>query len=296
MKILVLGATGYVGRNLIPELLNKGHAIRCLVRDPSKVVLKNVEVVKGDANSKSDLSSVMMGVECVYYLIHSMSSSSGEFAELDCRIAGNVAETARQAGVGRIIYLGALGKKESSQTPHLRSRHQVADILRSTGIPLTEFRAAVVVGNGSASFEMIKYLVNRLPVMICPRWIYVKTQPVFIDDVVYYMSSSLSKPETSGIVIDIGGPDILTYMEMMKIVAEELDLKRIFFSVPVLTPKLSSHWVNLVTPISSYLASSLIESVRSETVCENNLAQTIFTHETIAFKKAVRLSLAQAEK
>lgn len=295
MKILILGATGYIGRNLLPEILKLGHSVRCLIRNPIKINNSEIEIIKGDAGSIRDLGLAMEEIDCVYYLIHSMSSSTKEFVTLDSELADNVVKTAVAAGVKRIIYLGALGKKEIAQSPHLKSRHQVAEILRSSKIPITEFRAAVVVGNGSASFQMIKYLVNRLPVMVCPKWINLKTQPIYIDDVIYYLINCLSQPQTINTVIDIGGPDILSYLEMMKIVAQELNLKRLIFTVPVLTPKLSSHWVNLVTPISSYLASSLIESVRSETICENNVAQSMFNHNPISFREAVRLSLKQKE-
>jgi uncharacterized protein YbjT (DUF2867 family) len=295
MKILILGATGYIGRKLLPEILKLGHSVRCLIRDPIKINNSEIEIIKGDAGSKRDLTLAMEGIDCVYYLIHSMASSTKEFETLDSKIANNVVKTAATAKVKRIIYLGALGKKESTQSPHLKSRHQVADILKSSKIPLTEFRAAVVVGNGSTSFQMIKYLVNRLPIMVCPKWIKLKTQPIYIDDAIYYLINCLSKPQTINTVIDIGGPDILSYLEMMKIVAQELNLKRLIFTVPVLTPKLSSHWVNLVTPLSSYLASSLIESVRSETICENNVAKSMFNHYPLKFREAVRLSLNQKE-
>ena len=291
MKILVLGASGYVGRNLLPNLITAGHSVRCLVRNPKKINLSNIEIIQGDAKSANDLKNVMEGVECIIYLIHSMTSSAEEFVSLDQEIATNVAESAMNAGVKRIIYLGALGKKGTSQTPHLKSRHQVAKILRNSNIPVTEFRAAVVVGNGSASFEMIKYLVNRLPLMICPKWINVRTQPIYIDDVIYYLTNSLSLPKTLDNVIDIGGPDVLSYLDMMKIVSQVLKLRRFFFTVPVLSPKLSSHWVNLVTPISSHLASSLIESVRSETICENNHSKDLFNYNTISFEDAVKISL-----
>jgi len=284
---LVLGATGYVGSQLVPRLLLSGHEVHVLARDPGRLGTESVKVFVGDALNQEILESAMSGVEAVIYLIHSMKSGSRDFEETDRRIAENVAVTARRTGVGRIIYLGGLGRRSEDQTPHLRSRHFVADTLRGSGLPVTELRAAVIVGAGSASFEMIKYLVRRLPVMICPRWVNVRTQPIAIGDVLRYLVGSLENPETSGQTIDIGGPDILSYREMMLTVARRLGLRRLIIPVPVLTPWLSSHWVNLVTPVTASLARALIESVRSETVCENDLAYRFFDFTPSGFAQSV---------
>ena len=293
MKILILGASGYVGGKLIPELLRQGHEVTAFVRTIPTIKPHDYNIIQGDAANIYDVEKAVKDIDCIYYFIHSMKSHTDDFAGLDKKIAENVIKAAQNNSVKRIIYLGALGEKSKSESAHLQSRHKVAEILRSSDIPLTEFRAAVIVGNGSASFEMIKYLVNRLPVMICPRWIHIKTQPIYINDVIYYLSACLNIEDSIGRIIDIGGPDVISYMNMMKIVAEESHHKRLFFSVPVLTPGLSSHWVNLVTPISYQLARSLIESVRNETVCENNLAGELFEYKTISFKDAVRISLQQ---
>jgi len=291
MTTLVLGATGYVGSQLVPRLVESGHKVHVLVRDSSGPNVQNVTVFQGDALDQGVVESAMAGVEAVVYLIHSMKRGSRDFEDTDRRIAENVAVTARRAGVRRIIYLGGLGRRSEFQTPHLRSRHLVADTLRRSGLPVTELRAAVIVGAGSASFEMIKYLVRRLPVMICPRWVNVRTQPIAIGDVLNYLVGSLDNPETSGQTIDIGGPDILSYREMMLTVARRLALRRLIIPVPVLTPWLSSHWVNLVTPVTASLARALIESVRSETVCENDLAYRFFDFTPSGFAQAVDLAV-----
>lgn len=291
MKVLILGSTGYVGSNLIPRLLNDGYQVRCLARDPKKIESDQVEIVTGDATDKSIIAKSMIGCDKIVYLIHSMSTSSSQFEDVDKHIAKNVADEAKNAGISQIIYLGGLGKKDVDQTPHLRSRHEVAKILRSSGIPVIELRAAVIIGNGSASFEMIRDLVKHLPVMICPKWVGVKTQPIAIDDVLEYISLILKKTVDSGYALDIGGADILSYRDMMLSVARNMGLRRLILPVPVLTPWLSSHWVNLVTSVSAPLARTLIESVRSETICENDRALKMFDFKPIGFDKAVKKAL-----
>lgn len=292
MKILVLGATGYVGSNLIPRLVSEGHQIRCLVRDPSKMPADSIEIVLGDASDTSVIESAVAGCDRIVYLIHSMGSHSTSFEELDRIIATNVANAAGNRSIEQIIYLGGLGSKELAQTPHLRSRHEVARILRTSGVPVTELRAAVIIGSGSASFEMIRYLVARLPVMICPKWVNRRTQPIAIDDVIEYLSRSLNMSGEKSQTIDIAGPDILSYKDMMLTVARLMGRRRLIIPVPVLTPWLSSHWVNLVTPVAAPLAMALIESVRSETVRENDLALRLFDFKPIGFEEAVKRALA----
>jgi uncharacterized protein YbjT (DUF2867 family)/uncharacterized protein YndB with AHSA1/START domain len=220
-----------------------------------------------------------------------MAAGEQEFEQRDRMAASNVAEVAKKSGVKRIIYLGGLGRRDVQQSAHLKSRHEVGDLLRGGGIPVTEFRAAVIVGSGSASFEMMHHLVNRLPVMICPRWVMVRTQPIAISDVLSYLVEAVEKAETVGRNIDIGGPEVLTYRAMMLTVAKVLGLKRLLIQVPVLTPRLSSYWVNLVTPIPTPLARALIESLRSETVCENTLASELFSIVPMGFEAAVRRAL-----
>jgi uncharacterized protein YbjT (DUF2867 family) len=294
-SVLILGATGFVGSQLARWLVDRGHIVRCLVRDGSRArasALGQVEIIEGDVLDPDTLGAAIEHIDVVYYLIHSMAAGKGAFEELDCRAAQNVAQAANAAGVGRIIYLGGLGRRDGDQSPHLRSRHQVADILRTSDVPVTEFRAAVVAGPGGISFEMVHHLVNRLPFMICPRWVDIKTQPIALEDVLRYLGECLEKPETAGKIIDIGGPDVLTYRDMMLIVARVLGLRRFLVRVPVLTPRLSSYWLKLVTPLPVATARALIESVRYETVCENDLAQRYFGFPTEPFESAARRALA----
>jgi uncharacterized protein YbjT (DUF2867 family) len=296
--ILLLGATGYIGGRLLPRLLQRGHTVRCLVRSPRKVHARDAtaaEILAGDILDARSLPPAFEGIDTVVYLVHSMSGSGEDFERRDRAGAENVARAAQAAGVRRIIYLGGLGTRDSGQTKHLRSRHEVGDILRASGIPVTEFRAAVIVGSGSASFEMMHHLVNRLPVMITPRWVNVRTQPLAIADLLMYLLEGVERDDTAGQVIDIGGPEVLTYREMMLTVARVLGLRRFVLPVPVLTPRLSSYWVNLVSPIPFLLARSLIESVRSETVVENDAAARLFTIKPIPFEEAVRRALRKLQ-
>jgi uncharacterized protein YbjT (DUF2867 family) len=299
MNILVLGATGYIGGRLVPRLAEAGHAVRVMARSAAKAGARGwtgVEILSGDVINPSDLDRACRGIEVVYYLVHSMAAGEDDFEGRDRILAANVASAASRAGVGRIIYLGGLGKKDEVTSAHLRSRHEVGDILRAGTTAVTEFRAAVIIGSGSASFEMIHHLVNRLPVMVCPRWVLVRTQPISVRDVIWYLIECLGIPETGGRVIDIGGPDILTYREMMITVARALGLKRRIFSVPVLTPRLSSYWVNLVSPIPIDLARALIESLRHETVCEDTTGMDLFNFRPMGFSEAVDRSLEHVRR
>jgi uncharacterized protein YbjT (DUF2867 family) len=221
-----------------------------------------------------------------------MSNPAGDFAELDRQAARNVGDAAKRFAVGCLVYLGGLGRRREEQSPHLKSRHEVGDVLRESGLPVTEFRAAVIVGAGSLSFEMIHHLANRLPVMICPRWVVTRTQPISIDDVLAYLVAAITSPESTGRTIDIGGPEILTYREMMLRVARALGLKRWLIKVPVLTPRLSSYWVGLVTPVPIRPARALIEGLRHETICESDDAKTLFQIAPIGFDQAVKRALS----
>lgn len=289
-NILVLGATGYIGGRLVPRILETGQRVRVMARSIPKAEAKGwsgVEIVQGDVLEPADLEKACAGIDVVYYLVHSMSAGESEFEGRDRVAAMNVSEAAARAGVGRIIYLGGLGSVGDAASPHLRSRHEVGEILRSGKVPVTEFRAAVIIGSGSASFEMIHHLVNRLPVMVCPRWVNVRTQPISIRDVIRYLIDCLTLPSTVGRTIDIGGPDVLTYRDMMLTTARSLGLRRVIVSVPVLTPRLSSYWVNLISPIPFSLARVLIESLRYETVCEDSSGMELFAFRPMGFREAV---------
>ena len=294
--ILVIGSSGYIGSKLVPRLLEQGYRVKCLVRDLNRVAVYawsgSVEVMEGDVLDAASMDLAFQQVRIVYYLVHSMSNPTGDFAELDRQAARNVGEAAKRFGVDRIIYLGGLGKRHLEQSPHLRSRHEVGDVLRESCVPVTEFRAAVILGAGSLSFEMIHHLANRLPVMICPRWVVTRTQPISVDDVLAYLVAAITSPESTGRTIDIGGPEILTYRDMMLRVARALGLRRWLIKVPVLTPRLSSYWVGLVTPVPVKPARALIEGLRHETICESDDAKTLFQIAPIGFDQAVKRALS----
>jgi uncharacterized protein YbjT (DUF2867 family) len=279
LVILVTGATGYIGGRLVPRLLKQGHRVRCLVRDPARLEGRDwyddVEIVAGDVLAADTLSPVMRDVDVAYYLIHSMGAGA-DFEERDVTAARNFANAAKAAGVKRIVYLGGLAKSSSELSEHLRSRQQTGDALREAGVPVTEFRAGVIVGSSSVSFEMIRYLTERVPLMICPRWVYTRTQPIGIRDVLDYLTATLSVPESAGRIIEIGGADVITYGEMMMVYAEARGLKRWLLPVPVLTPRLSSLWVNLVTPIPAAIARPLVEGLRNENVVTDQSARDLF--------------------
>lgn len=278
MKILITGATGYVGGQLLPKLLASGHEVTCMVRDPSRVHhgLGGAAVVKGDALLPGSLLPAMQGIEVAYYLIHSMGGGSAGFEDRDRRAAQNFATAAKQAGVQRIVYLGGLTSQTSEVSSHLKSRQETGEVLREFGPPVTEFRAGIIVGNGSMSFEIIRCLTERLPVMICPRWVMTRTQPIAIEDVLDYLVSALDVPESKGEIVEIGGASIETYRSMMLTYARIRGLKRWLLRVPVLTPRLSSYWLNLVTPFPAAITRPLIEGLKTEVVCTNDKAATLF--------------------
>src|ERR1700694_4201269 len=293
MKILVTGCTGYIGARLVPRLQSVGHTVRCMARDPRRLEgrFPGSEVVRGDALDAASLTAALAGVEVAYYLIHSMISGRGDFAKSDRTAAMNFAQAARTAGVRRLIYLGGLGDPSARLSPHLRSRQEVGEILRQQGPPVTEFRAAMIIGSGSASFEMIRYLTERLPFMIAPKWVATRCQPIAISDVLAYLIQTLERPNTSGKTYEIGGSDILTYRDLMLGYAKMRGLRRAIVVVPFFTPRLSSYWIHLVTPVPAGIARPLIEGLRSETVVRDHIALHDFAVQPIGFASALRQAL-----
>ena len=277
--ILVTGATGYIGGRLVPRLVESGRRVRVLVRSRSRALARSwhprVDVAVGDVLDPETLTAALAGIDTAYYLIHSMSSGA-DFHDQDIRAARSFGRAAKAAGVKRIIYLGGLGDPASRLSHHLRSRQSTGQALQESGVPVTEFRAAVIVGAGSTSFEMIRYLVERLPVMICPKWIYSRIQPIAVDDLLEYLVAALDAPESRGQIIEIGGRDVVTYRGMMLGYARARGLKRLLVPVPVLTPRLSAYWVHWITPIHAGISSALIEGLHNDVVVTNNLARRLF--------------------
>ncbi len=299
-RVLVTGATGYVGGRLVPILMQKGYNVRCLARDPRKLAGRwnadaagegQVEIVCGDVLEPETLSTALCDIDVAYYLIHAMGDGEKGFVEREKRSAAEFARIAGEQGVKRIIYLGGLGRRNSETSDHLRSRHQTGDLLRTGSVPVTELRAAVIVGAGSASFEMLRHLTEKLPIMVCPRWVETRTQPIFINDALAYLICAMETPETEGKILDIGGPDVLPYRDMMMTYASIRGLNRTIITVPVLTPRLSAYWVNIMTPIPASLAFPLIEGLKTETVCENDDASRLMPIPLTPFRKAVELAI-----
>jgi uncharacterized protein YbjT (DUF2867 family) len=293
--ILVTGATGYVGGRLVPRLLAAGYRVRCLVRDPARLQgrpwLNQVELAQGDMLQSDSLITAMRDVAAVYYLVHSLGAG-GDFSDRDLVAARHCGKAANQAGVERIIYLGGLGDPHAELSAHLRSRQETGAALREVGVPVTEFRAAVIVGSGSLSFEMIRYLTERLPVMICPKWVFTRIQPIAIRNVLDYLVAALDCPESTGQIIEIGGRDVLTYSSMMTGYARLRGLKRRLIAVPVLTPRLSSYWVHLVTPIPANIAQPLIKGLGNEVIVRDDSALRLFpTIQPLDYEASVRLAL-----
>jgi uncharacterized protein YbjT (DUF2867 family) len=293
MRVLVTGATGFVGSLLVPELLAAGHAVRVLVRDAGRYdAPEGVEVFEGDLLDPGSFGAALADVEAVYYLVHSMQAGA-DFEARDRRAAGNFAAAASDAGVDRVIYLGGLGEEGEDLSAHLESRREVERILAEGDYQLTTLRAAIIVGHGSASFEMIRQLGARLPVMVTPRWVQNECQPIAISDVLRYLVGVLEAPATAGETYEIGGPDVLTYGELLQRTAELTGRRRpLILPVPVLTPRLSSYWVGLMTDVDPAVARPLIDGLRNAVVVRDDSIREFVSFERTPFETAVRRAIA----
>ena len=293
--ILVAGGSGYVGGRLIPLLKKQGVRVRCLARSPEKIrsrVQPGTEIVQGDVLDPASLDRALQGVQTAYYLVHLMSGSK-DFEKEDRQAATNFSQAAKKAGVRRIIYLGGLGDDADPKlSPHLRSRHEVGDILRTSGVETIEFRASLVIGTGSLSFDLVKSLTNRLPVMLCPRWLTTPTQPIAVDDVLAYLLSAKDLPPGESRIFEIGSPDVTTYGGMIREYARQKGLRRWLISVPVLTPYLSSLWLALVTPASFEVGRHLIEGLKNPTVVRDRAALDVFPIRPMEIREAIQKALA----
>ncbi len=298
--VFVTGATGYIGGRLVPRLLEEGYGVRCLARSAAKLASRSwaaadgVEIIEGDAGDRAALEHGMRGCGAAYYLVHSMMSAGADYAARDREMADSFGRAAAAAGVARIVYLGGLGETGANLSRHLSSRREVEGALASGGVPVTVLRAAMIIGSGSASFEILRYLVDRLPVMVTPRWVQTPCQPIAVRDVLGYLVACLSAPATVGRTLDIGGPDVCTYRELMLTLAEVQGLpRRLIVPVPVLTPRLSSLWIHLVTPLSKDIARPLAEGLRNPVVCRDDEARRLMPRPLLTVRQAFAAALGR---
>lgn len=301
MKILLTGANGYIGTRLLPVLLEEGHDIVCMVRDKRRFIKKvdfpeKVHIIEADLVTGKGLDQIPADIDAAYYLVHSMSSPKGDFSDAEKKTAGNFIEALSKCeSCKQIIYLTGI-VNDAKLSKHLSSRLAVEDVLKQSRIPCTILRAAIIIGSGSASFEIIRDLVEKLPVMIAPRWVRTRCQPIGIRDVLRYLSGVLLKENAYDRTFDIGGPDILTYQQMLLEYAASRNLKRYIINVPLLTPKLSSYWLNFVTSVPFSLASSLVESMKNEVVCQNDDIKSIVPGKCFSYRESLKLAFVKIEQ
>lgn len=300
MKILLTGATGYIGKRLLPILIAQGHDVFCCVRDKNrfyapKEIQNKITVIEVDFLEEETLTTIPKDIEAAYYLIHSMSGSATNYDELESISALNFVQRINETNVKQVIYLSGI-VNDKSLSKHLSSRKKVEDILQLGSFSLTTLRAGIIVGSGSASFEIIRDLINKLPVMITPRWLNTKCQPIAITDVLEFLTKSLLNPITYNQSFDIGGPDILTYKEMLLAFAEAKKLKRWIFTIPVMTPKLSSYWLYFVTSTSYKLATALVSSMKVEVVCRDTKINSLLDVHPMTYKQALSRALTKVEE
>lgn len=315
--MFVTGATGYIGGRLAPRLVQRGYRVRCLARSAAKLRARpwaataddRVEIVEGDAGDEGVLEAAMRGCTAAYYLVHSMDAAGPEYRQRDRALAETFGRAAARAGVRRIIYLGGLGETGAGLSEHLSSRREVEAALRGgvngrregDAAAVTVLRAAMIIGSGSASFEILRYLVERLPIMITPRWVSTESQPIAVRDVLHYLIAALETPATTGLTLDIGGPEVRSYSEIMREMARALHLRRrLVIPVPVLTPWLSSLWIHLVTPLHASIARPLAEGLKNRVVCRDNEAERLMPrapgHERLTIRQAMDAALVKVHE
>jgi uncharacterized protein YbjT (DUF2867 family) len=297
VKILVTGSTGYIGSKLVPLLVERGYQVRVLIRDVSRVPASfsnlPLEYVQGTVEDNSTLREALRNVDVAYYLVHSMKSGT-DFHQVDSRLAEKFAQCAHESTVGRVVYLGALGNPYANLTEHLRSRHQTGETLASTGVNVLEIRSGPVIGSGSLPFEMIRYLTERLPIMICPRWVKTKVQPIGVRDILAYLVNGAITKMPGHCIVEVGGRDVLSYGEMMTEYAAIRGLRRLMIHVPVLTPHLSSKWVHFVTPLKTSFARPIVEGLKNEVVVRNDDAHRLFPNVSpSSYAESVQFAISE---
>jgi uncharacterized protein YbjT (DUF2867 family) len=292
-NVLVTGATGFIGTRLVNALCAQGYRVRALVRSPSPLLPEAVEQVRGDLLEPLGTHDACRGIDTAYYLVHAMAGGRSGFQSRDRLAAQNFVAAAEKAGVKRVIYLGGLGETGPELSEHLASRREVAEILGEASFATTILRAAVIIGAGGASFEMIRSLVESLPVMITPRWVSTRCQPIAVGDVIRYLVGCLKEEQTADQTFDIGGPEILSYLEMMKRFGRIRNKSQLIIPVPFLTPKLSSYWVALITPVKPSISMPLIEGVKNEVVCRDNRIREFINFEPTPYDEAIRIALRE---